>query len=392
MTSMIDQTGITLEPQTQIVADLVAAYQAIYGPDINVDSNSPDGQLINIQAQAISDLNQLALDTYNGFSIANSYGERLDQLVALNDLARIAGTNTKASVQVTVTIAQTIPGLDQTASAPFTVSDDAGNQFQLLASAVIGSPGTSTLVFQAVNVGKVQTTANTITKIVTPTAGITAVNNSSVSSDILGVDEETDSQLKIRHARSFALASTGPSDSLEAAIKGVANVIDAYVVENNTGSTVNTIPANSIWIIVNGGTAAGVATAIYAKKSPGCGMKGSITQAVARPNGSTFTAKWDAALVQPLYVKFSIIWIGPPTMADADIQTALSNALIYRLGQNPTIADVLTAMRAIAPTAVVSIDSASEGVSSDGSSWNSVVSPTAASGFFTLSANNVTIS
>jgi uncharacterized phage protein gp47/JayE len=392
MVSTLDQTGLAIEPQTQIVADLVADYQAIYGPDINVDSNSPDGQLINIQAQAISDLLQLLLLTYNSFAVSTAFGERLDQLVELNGISRIAGTFTQAQVVVTITAAQTIPGLDQTVVTPFTVKDDAGNQFQLKTSYVAGAPGTPTLIFQAVAVGKVQTTAATITKIVTPTAGITAVNNPSVASDVLGVNEETDAQLKVRHARSLAVASTGPSDAMEAVLKNVAGVIDAYVVENNTSGVVNGIPANGVWPIVNGGTAVGIAQAIYSKKSPGAPMKGSVTQAVVRPNGSTFTAQWDASISQTLYIKFSVIWIGPQAMSNADISAALSAALVYRLGQNPTIADILAAMRAIAPTAVVSINSSTQGVSRDNASWNSVVPPTDAQHYFVLSAGNVVIS
>jgi hypothetical protein len=395
--STLDNTGLTIEPQTQLVADLVADYQSIYGPNINVDSNSPDGQLINIQAQAISDLLQLLLSTYNGFTVAGAFGTRLDQLVELNGIFRIAGTFTKAQVVVTITTAQTIPGLDQTVVPAFTVQDTAGNQYQLVTSYVAAGPATPTLTFQAVNIGKVQTIASTITKIVTATAGITTVNNPSVSSDVIGLNEETDSQLKVRHARSLALASTGPSDSLEGALKGVAGVLDAFVVENNTNATVGFIPAHSVYVIVRGTTALntpGIGLAIYAKKSAGCGLvsPAGYNVSVARPNGQTFTASWDEAASQPLYIKFSLIWIGPQVISNADVQTQLAAVLVYRLGQNPTIGDVLNAMRTIAPTAVVSINSSTQGVSSDNATWNSVVSPNVVSDFFTVSAANITIS
>lgn len=393
MTSILDQSGLTVENQTQIVADLVADYRSIYGSDINVQSNSPDGQLINIFAQAISDQLELLLSTYNSFAVATAFGTRLDQLVELNGLTRIQGTFTQAKVVVTITQALTLPGLDQTAVPAFTVSDNAGNQYQLVTSYVAGGSGTPTLTFQATAIGQVQTSANTITNIVTPTFGISTVNNPSVSSDVIGIGEETDSQLKLRHARSLAIASTGPSDAMEGALKQVTGVVDAYVVENNTNATVNTIPAYSIWPIINPGTAtvAAIAAAIYAKKAPGCGIKGSVSQTVARPNGSSFTAQWDVAISQALYVKFSIIWIGPQAMANADIATALAAALTYKLGQNPTIADVLSAMRTIAPTAVITINSSTQGVSKDNSTWASVISPTDAQHYFQLLASNVSI-
>lgn len=391
MVSTLDSTGLTIEPKLQIVADLVAALKAIYGVDINVDSNSPDGQLINIFAQADADLLELLQDAYNSCAVLTSYGVRLDQLVALNGLQRKQGTYTSAQVSVTATQALTLPGLDQALVTPFTVADNAGNQFQLVTSHSFGSAGSSTLTFRAVDIGEVQTAANTITNIITSTLGISSVNNPSVTSDIIGVDEESDAQLKIRHDRSLDLAATGPADSVEAALHNIADVVDAYVVENNTGAPVSGIPAHSIWVIVNGGTSAEIAGAIYAKKSPGCGMLGSVSQAVLRQNGSTFTAQWDVALSQVLKIKFSIIWNGAATMANADIEIALAAALVYKLGQNPNVGDVIKAMAVIAPTAIVTLG-VNQGVSGDGgSSWGSVVDPSDAQHFFTIIAANIAI-
>lgn len=390
-TSIIDQTGLTIEPKAEIVADLVGSYQTIYGADINVDSNSPDGQLINIQAQAISDYLELLLDAYNNCAVTTSYGERLDQLVALNGLQRRQGTNTDAQVLVTATRALTLPGLDQTAQTPFTVADNAGNQFQLLVSHVFASAGSATLTFQAVTIGQVETTANTITNVVTSTLGISTVNNPSVASDSIGVDEESDSQLKVRHAQSLNIGATGPSDAMEAALANVPDVVDAYVVENNTGGTVNTIPAHSVWPIVRGGTNAEIGQVIYSKKAPGCGLKGSASTIITRPNGSTFTAQWDVPITQSLHIAFSVIWRGAQALSSSDIETALAAALTYRLGQNPSIGDVVSAMATIAPTAIVTISSATQGVSLDGVTWASLVSPTDAQHYFTVDVANITV-
>lgn len=392
MTSALDASGLTIEPKADIIQDLVDGYKTIYGPDINVDSNSPDGQRINIEAQAVADQLELVLDTYNASAVPTSYGARLDQLCALNGIQRKQGTYTQAEVLVTATLAVTLPGQDQTTQTPFTVADNEGNQFQLLVTHAFGSPGSATLTFVAVNIGQVQTTVNTITNVVTSTLGISTVNNPDVSGDVIGVNEETDAELKLRHDRSFTLAAVGLSDSMEAALKNLADVQDAYVVENDTGGTVNGIPAHGVWPIVLGGTSLEIGTAIYSKKSPGCNLKGSTTQVITRPNGSSFTAKWDVAIAQPLYIKFGIVWIGAQALANADIETALAAALTYKLGQNPTIGDVVKAMVVIAPTAVVTINSATQGVSDDDATWASVVIPTDAQHYYTVSAANITIS
>lgn len=391
MTSSIDSNGLTVDSKAQIIQDLINAYKAIYGADINVDSNSPDGQRINIEAQAISDFLELLLDTYNNFAIDTSYGSRLDQLVALNGLQRHQGTYTVAKVLVTATAALTLPGLDQTAQTPFTVEDNAGNQFQLITSNTFGGAGSATLSFQAVTIGQIQTTANTITNIITATLGISTVNNPSVTSDSIGTNEETDAQLKVRHAKGLDLGATGPSDSMEAALKNISDVIDALVVENNTGGTVNGTLAHTVWPIVRGGTNTEIANAIYSKKGPGCGLRGSASQLVTRVNGQTFTAQWDVAVGIPLYIAFSIIWRGAQAMSNADIKTALQAALVYKLGENPSIGDVVQAMSVIAPTAIVTINSVTQGVSVDGATWASLVQPTSAINYFTVATANITI-
>lgn len=389
--STLDQTGLTIEPKAQIAQDLIDAYKLIYGNDINVDSNSPDGQLINIYAQSISDFLELLFGTYNNAAVDTSYGERLDQLVALNGLARQQGTYTQAHVLVTVSLALTLPGLDQTTNPAFTVADNAGNQFQLVTSHVFGGAGSATLTFQAVDIGQVETIANTITNQVTSTLGVSSVNNPSVASDTIGMDEETDAQLKVRHAQSFNLAATGPSDSMEAALKNTAGITDALVVENNTGGTVNGVAAHTVWPIVLGGADADIGQAIYSKKSPGCGLKGSQSTILTRPNGQTFTAQWDDAISQRLYIKFSVIWKGAQVLANDDIEIALAAALVYKLGQNPSIGDVVTAMQVIAPTAIVTINSATQGVSTDNATWASLVTPTDAQHYFTVASADIVV-
>ena len=115
-----------------------------------------------------------------------------------------------------------------------------------------------------------------------------------------------------------------------------------------------------------------------------------MTQVVARPNGATFTAQWDVALTETLYLKFGIIWRGPQALSNASIQTMLAAALPYKLGQNPNVGDLVVAMQAIAPTAIVTFTS-NEGVSTDNSTFTSLVTPSDAAHYFTLIAANITI-
>ena len=285
MTSSLGPTGLMVDSLNTIIANLTASLQAIYGPDINVNSNSPDGQLINIFAQNVEDLLELLESVYNTFGYETAYGTQLDNRLAILGLARQQGTYTTTPVSITTHQALTLYGLDQTVNPAFSVADNAGNQYQLVTTYSFGSAGTESLTFQAVNIGAVQVTANTITNQATTVLGVTAVNNPTTSGTVTGVNEETDTQYKVRAAQSFALASTGPADAINAQLLNTPGIVDASVIENYTGSTVGGVPAHSIWCIVRGGTAIDIAQAIYAKDA---GMRNDRW-----PVLRDYSSKWD---------------------------------------------------------------------------------------------------
>ena len=103
--STLTAAGLTIESNSDIVAYITSQFQLIYGADVNFDSNSPDGQAIQIFAQAITDYLETVADTYSGFSVENAYGTCLDQLVAMNGIARKQGTFTGPFVAVTASSA-----------------------------------------------------------------------------------------------------------------------------------------------------------------------------------------------------------------------------------------------------------------------------------------------
>lgn len=392
--SSLGVNGLIIDTLPTLIANLSAQLAAIYGSDINLNSNSPDGQLLNIFCQVVEDSLELLQSIYNSFGYQTAVGTQLDQRVAIMGVIRQAGTYTTTPVALSVSGALTLTGLDALISDPnaqvFTVQDTAGNKYQLQTTQTPGSAGTNSYIFVAVDIGPVQPILNTITSQVTTVLGVTGVNNPSLTATVVGQAEETDTQLKTRAAQSFALAATGPADAIQAALANVSGVTDASVIENDTGSPVGGVPAHSIWCIVENGADADIGQAIYSKKMPGCGMIGSNSYVVTRPQGTTFTALWDTPLFQPLYIKFGILWIGGVKLTDDTITAQLAAALVYKLNQSPNIGDVVTAMQEIAPTAI--LDFTGGGVSSDNSSFGSIVQPTTPQYVYTVVAVNITIS
>lgn len=377
MPNVIDQDGIQIQTLAEILDEILngtenfpGMYQ-IYGADINVAPNSPDGQFINIFAQAKLDMLEMIQQIFTSFDPDQAVGVQLDQRCALNGVVRQAGTHTITNVTVTVTQALTLPGLDTAPNAPFTVADASGNRYLLIAAHVFGGAGSAVLAFQAALLGATTPTVNTITNVVTLLLGVASVNNPSAATS-LGTNEESDFALRIRRARSVALPSKGYYQGLIAALTVTDGVTSINLLENVTDVVdANGIPGHSIWTIVAGGTDAAVAQAIYVKRNAGCGMKGATVVVVNQVDGTTFSVKFDRPTAQALWIKFDVAAV-TGTVDVAYIRAQLLAQLFYNIGQKAVISDIVSRVMALAPNASVT----NEGVSPDNATYSALLAPT----------------
>lgn len=314
MPNILDATGLTTATQAELIATFTAAYQTIYGPNIDLSSSTPDGQMMNIFIQTILDVQDLITQTYNSFNPQNAIGNVLDQRVAINGITRQAGTFTVTPITIVLSQSVNLYGLDQTAQPVYTISDNAGNQWQLQTTLLGSGPGTTIANFQAANPGKITTIPNTITVQVTIILGVTSVNNPTTYTT-LGQNEESDAALKLRRQKSVALGSQGYLQGLLGALENISGVTSAFIYENLTNSTDGDgVPGHSIWVIVAGsGAASSIAQAIYQKRNAGCGMFGSQTYNITQVDGSLFEIQWDDVETVNLFIRFTATSINGTT-------------------------------------------------------------------------------
>jgi len=391
MSDVLNEDGLTLKTLTDIIDDLETGLKAIYGDDINIDSDSPDGQAINIFAQAAIDLREVLQSIYASMDPNQAQGVVLDQRVALNGIQRNAGTFTVVPVIITVDRSVSLVGMDDESestdipSGVYTIKDNAGTQFVLLDSVTL-SAGSTTVDFRAANIGAVEVSVGSLTTPVTVIAGVVSVNNTS-GATTQGVDEETDTQLRIRREKSLAIVATGYLDSIEAALLAVDGVTEAVVYENYTDTTDGDgIPPHSIWAIVEGGTDADIAAILYAKKTAGAGFLGDEEVDVERTYGRTYPVKFDRATDEDLYVQFSVSLPGGVIDTDALAADIVEN-VTWELGAD-AVGSVLTAY-------VMSLNSryqvSAMEVSTDDATYLEIVSPTSKGGRFVMSTTRIAI-
>ncbi len=147
MPDKLNRKGLQVKTLPEIREELVTGLRAIYGQDINLDQNTPDGQLLNIFAQSAADMREVIQQVYSSFDPEQATGRTLDQRVALNGVKRKGAAFTFVPVDITIDRDVTLVGLDDKSTelepdVPnlFTIKDSAGTQFYLLESASLTLP------------------------------------------------------------------------------------------------------------------------------------------------------------------------------------------------------------------------------------------------------------
>ncbi len=390
MPNVLGPTGLQTMTQQELVDYFTTQFQIIYGADINLAQDTPDGQLMMIFIQSILDLQDLLTQIYNQFDPDLAIGEVLDQRVAINGIQRQAGTYTLTNVTITTSQALTLYGLDQNTNEIFTVADNAGNEWELIESVNLPSPGANILAFQSKVPGAVLTVPGTITVPVSIVLGVVTINNPTTYTT-LGINEESDYDLKIRRQKSVALSSQGYLDGLLAALENISGMSAAFVYENTTGSTDGDgIPSHSIWVIVSGTAApSAIANAIYTKRNAGCGMKGDETFSILQADGSMFVVRWDNVVTEDLFIKFtatSLDGVNPPNIAA--IKAGLLVNYVPGVFEQVDVNQLATQVQAIDPNTLVTNAGFS---TTSGGSYTATLTPSAKNKQFVLSDADIIV-
>ena len=390
MPNQITAAGLETKTQAELIAEFTIAFKAIYGVDINLEQDTPDGQAMLIQIQSTLDVLDLLKEIYNSMNPDNAIGVTLDQRVAYNGIQRQAGTFTITPITIVTTSSLNLFGLDQSDEEIYTVTDNAGNEWQLIDTQNIALAGAFIFQFQSAVPGAVLTIPNTITTPVTIVLGVDSVNNPSTFTT-LGIDEESDTNLKIRRLKAVSLASQGFLAGLLASLENITGVIDAFVFENRTGLTdADGTTSHSIWVIVSG-TAddADIADAIYRKRNAGVNMRGNRSFVITQLDGTPFTVFWDNVVSEDLFIEFTVLSLDGINQIDYE---GLNDFLIDNFvpGVNTTVNSNALASTIRDFDSNIFVSDAGFSVASGGP-FTETLSPTSKTNQFVLSPANIII-
>jgi uncharacterized phage protein gp47/JayE len=298
--------GISVQTFNEIFDELVAGYRAIYGNDITVDPDSPDGQRLAIEAQLQLDLQSFALTTYQQLDPDFASGQSQQRIMKLAGIYIRPATRSQADV--TIVTDREI----STLLAGFTVTDTIGQSFITLADTSL-SAGSNTITLFSQLFGAIEASPDTITEIATFITGIESVTNPLAAT--VGIDEETEEAVRIRRNLSLELPTSSGIGRLYRALAEVNNVTDLAIYENDTATTDSrNIPAHSLFVVIEGGSIADITKTMVFNKTGGRPMVGATTgifvETVVRPDGSTFEYQHEMTFDRPdivnLHVKLNV--------------------------------------------------------------------------------------
>lgn len=326
---VFNDAGLSVPLESDIVAGLNADFREAFGSALNTSPATPQGQLIASLAAMIGASNNLFLSYVAQVDPAFASGRMQDAIARIYYLSR------KGALPTTVTCVCT--GATGTIIPPGALAQAVdGTIYQSLGQVTIPSSGSVPNTFAAIDDGPIACPAGTLTKIYRVVPGWDTVNNPTDGS--VGRVVESRSQFEARRSASVAINALGILPSIRAAILNVPDVLDAYVTENptNASQTVGsvTIPANSLYLAVLGGTDADVARAIWKKKAPGCRYYPGNTTVTVQDTSSGYSAPYPSYSVVfqrptplPIYFTVSLTNGGAvPSDVQLQVRTAMAAA------------------------------------------------------------------
>ncbi|WP_281773697.1 baseplate J/gp47 family protein [Haemophilus parahaemolyticus] len=265
----LTETGIVIESFDAILSKLEQGFRAIYGQNINLDADTPDGQMIGLLAQMRMDFEELAQTVYNQLDPDAATGAWLEQRVAYAGLMRRA-----ASYSYLRSVILTGEPYTQL-YAGVMVSDPNKTRWVLVSDVQLDSNGSARADFRSEQLGSYNLGKNILLTIETVTLGLqraTTFENAEV-----GEDEETDPQLRERFWVSRTKNATNSAEAIAAKIRALPDVKQVRILENNSAQRDKLgIEPHSLNVIVEGGENSQIAEVIYQNKGAGVGLQGAI--------------------------------------------------------------------------------------------------------------------
>lgn len=326
---IFSNNGIEQPSASAIREELEQMFISIWGNQINLDASSKQGQLITSLTTIILEKNASiakAVQSFNPKTAENDSESGMywqDAIGNIYGMERIGATYTTVLCNLSGRVGTVIPSSAQAISTN-------GDIFKITQSVTIPSSGQISVYFTAVESGAIPADAGSVDTIYTPVVGWDTVNNTSPG--VIGSGIESREDFENRRVALLGRYSTNQVESIRAELLSVEGVIRCSVRENDTDNAVTvqdvSLPAHSVYCVVEGGELNAVGSAIRLKKSGGCSTSGSQTY-----NDSYGSIYYDIPSYTPVRV---VVNATETDTTPADIVDTIKSLLVSDMSNDST--------------------------------------------------------
>lgn len=297
----LTREGFTPSTYKEIVSRVSNRLEA-FSPGIDLSSEAPDGQLVEIFSFEVAQLwSELSL-VYNSYNPNQAVGDGLRNIGLLTGLTYGAATRSQAVVALVGVAGTTVPRGTLLANIN-------GDEFTTDLDATI--PASVTAISKVS--GIVNVDVNTVNTVLDNVVGLVSVNNPTAGR--VGLLPQTDTQYRNLRNRTVLRNFKSVVDTIEARLTENLNIQQVIILNNdgNSSSLPDGTPPNHIHVTVGEIDAAvtdeDIATIILNTKSLGCPTFGSTTVAVNDMQGHPHNVSFSKATPKAIYMNIEIVFL-----------------------------------------------------------------------------------
>lgn len=325
--TQLTETGFERTRLIDRLAEIQGDARAIFGQDIDLSSDTMDGQHISLFAEAIADLDELAELIWLSFDPDLAFGNSLSRLVKINGIERSQGAFSTVNLTLTGTPQTLVPKGSIVSNANGTVT------VYTTADARINELGTATVTAMPDTMGAISANANNLTTIKTPLFGWSMVNNAAAMT--VGKVRESDALLRARRRGSVSKGNRNMTEALWAKLADLTGVIDVAVLENATQNEDSRgLPPHSIHVVIAGGDNLEIAQTIWLSKTGGTVVAGTESYTIIDEVGNDQVMKFSRPVDASIKVK---VFITPLSGYSFSTENLIKNAVINYLQENTSV-------------------------------------------------------
>lgn len=309
----VTENGFVRKPLATILSSLNTRFTGQFGSSFDTSPESPDGQVIGIMADEIDTCWNQAEAAFNAYRPGAVEKIGLDNICELTGVTRYVDKPTTVTIQMSGTA-----GSLQTAG--LIVGDSSGNTFILNEDTKI--PGDAT--FTCTKYGEVYVAANTVNKIISgAVSGLALVNNP--EDGYTGIDYESDVSLRSRRDKTTVTTGGGSVESIYSALVSLG--LDyVRIRDNDTTKQIGNQPANTIYVVVDGGTVNDIAQRIFSKKAGGVPTYGNIAVTVYDSKGNPQVIRFSRSMKVAIRAEVQFRRLPTANISSNDAMTNIQNA------------------------------------------------------------------